>query len=471
MWMQRLAATDQAGQGRTVLIASSSADGAGADAETGIQHVSMDMAAAGAINTRADLIAAATAGGTAHTLIDDVTLHMDSSGAGSAAAPISSYVHLGENAGDPAGMIASADGAGSSATLAVAGDVALSGQGDEVYVYNSGLFATGTNGGAASSSIGGDVSLISDGRDAHAYLLVQSSTDVAAGSSADVHVAGDVDLHSIGTEAALTRAAVRADGEGTVELDGHLNLVSDATSANSFLQVISQGAGHIAIDSIGMNVDGGGHGWMDLYTDHAGGLDIGSVDLSATAGSDVTLRLQHANDAADPSSVIDPTFLAHGDSTAALSIATANVGGAGDVHMFLDTQGFGTINEAASVARLDIHYQLADQDFAGIGATPLTTINGYKGEIIYNGVLADSTNFANAGSFSTLGDLNAGLDAALDGTHKYVFAVYGGSEDINGNGLADDQNAGVLAWDDNGTGMTSVVVLPGVTALTPNDIA
>ena len=239
------------------------------------------------------------------------------------------------------------------------------------------------------------------------------------------------------------------------------------------MQVIAQGGnGHVNVGSIGMDIDGGGHGWMDLYTDHSGGLGIGSVNLTAAALSDVTLNVQHANDAL--TGVVDSTFLAHGAGTANVAIDTANVGGAGETHMFLNSQTFGTINQAASVARLDLHFQLADQDAAGVGTAPMTTINGYSAshdEVTYNGVLADNTNFTNAGSFGSLDALNTALNADLDGTHKYVFAVYTGSEDINHNGLADDHNSGVLAWDDNGTGMSSVLMLPGVTALAASDIA
>jgi hypothetical protein len=222
-----------------------------------------------------------------------------------------------------------------------------------------------------------------------------------------------------------------------------------------------------------MSMQGVVHGWMDLYTDHSGGLSIGAVNLSAlAAGSDISLHVQNANAALTGN--VDGTFLAHTDGTASVSIATANVGGAGDVHMFLNSQTFGTINQAASLPRLDVHYQLADQDSAGVGTAPMTTINGFTAssdEVIYNGVHADATNFTDAGSFTSLDSLNAGVNAALDGTHKYVFAVYNGTEDINHNGVADDHGSGVLAWDDNGSGITSVLMLPGVTTLTASDLS
>src|SRR5207237_7549684 len=169
----------------------------------------------------------------------------------------------------------------------------------------------------------------------------------------------------------------------------------------------------------------------------SGGLNIGTVNLSAAGGSDISLHVQNANDAVN--GIVNDTFLAHTDSAVNVSIGTANVGGAGQVDMFLNSQTFGTINQASSVTMLDVHYQLADQDFAGVGAAPITTINGLSAshyDVIYNGVGADATNFTNAGPFSSLDALNAGLDAALDGTHKYVFAVYDGTQDINHNGIA-----------------------------------
>lgn len=473
LWMQAMAVHDQASQGQLLAIASSSASGAGSDAEIGIQHVSMTIAGAGAINDRQDLAATATAGGVAHTLIGDVSMSVDSTAVGTDAAPVAAEAHMGFGEGQNPGILATADGVGSIADVGVAGNVSLSGQGDDVYVFNSGLFAQGTNGGSAVTDVAGNLSLSADGRAAHSYVLVDASTDAVAGSAGDVHIHGNVDLDSTGTEAALTRAAVRADGNGTVEIDGHLDVDSSATSATSFMQVISQGsASHIHVDSLGMSMDGAGHGWMDLYTDHSGGLDIGSVTLSAASGADIGLHVQQANDAT--SGVVDTTFLAHPDGTANVSIGAANLSGAGEINMFLTSQTFGAINQAAGLGQLNLHYQLADQDFAGIGSVPLTTINGAAGNndgVIYNGVAADSTNFTDAGSFNTLADLNAGLNAALDGTHKYVFAVYTGTEDINGNGIADDHNAGVLAYDDNGAGMTSVLMLPGVTHLTPTNIA
>ena len=397
---------------------------------------------------------------------------MNSSGIGTSLAPIFSYIHMGDGEGAQPGILASASGAGSSANLGVAGNVSLSGHGDDVYAYDSGVFAQGTNGGSAHTDIGGNISFSADGREAHSYILIDASTDGGA-SAADVHVHGNVELDSAGTESALTRAAVRADGGGTVEIDGHLSADSSSPGSTSDMQVIAQGgSGAVSIGSVDMSIEGGGRGWLDLFTDHSGGLNIGTVNLSAAGGYDISLHAQNANDAVN--GVVNGTFLAHTDSAVNVSIGTANVGGAGEVHMFLNSQTFGTINQASSLTLLDVHYQLADQDFAGVGAAPITTINGFSAshdDVIYNGVNADATNFSNAGSFNSVADLNAGLNAALDGTHKYVFAVYNGTEDINHNGVADDHGAGILAWDDNGTGVTSVLMLTGVTTLAANDLA
>ena len=104
----------------------------------------------------------------------------------------------------------------------------------------------------------------------------------------------------------------------------------------------------------------------------------------------------------------------------------------------------------------------------------MTTINGFSAvhdAVIYNGEAASATNFTDAGSFDTLAAMDTAVNAALDGTHHYVFAVYNGTEDINHNGVADDHGAGVLAWDGTGAGITSVLMLPGTTALTPTDLA
>jgi len=313
MWMQTLAVRDQAGQGETHATAAATATGAGSDGEIGVQHLSMALAGSGALNGRTDLAATATGGGSAHTLVGDVTLSVDSRGTGTNAAPVSTQVHMGQGEGVVPGILSSATDAGSSANVGVTGNVSLSAHGDDVYAFNSGIFAQGMNGGSAHTDIGGNLSFASDGRAAHTYVLVDASTDGAAGSAADVHVHGNVDLQSTGTEWALTRAAVRADGTGTIEIDGHLSADSiGPASGTSFMQVIAR-RGDVGIGAVDMSMDVGGRGWMDLYTDHSGGLSVGAVNLSATAGSEINLHVQNANDAVN--GFVDSTFVAHTDGT------------------------------------------------------------------------------------------------------------------------------------------------------------
>jgi hypothetical protein len=116
---------------------------------------------------------------------------------------------------------------------------------------------------------------------------------------------------------------------------------------------------------------------------------------------------------------------------------------------------------------------IADQDYASLSAVPYTTIKNFSkadDSIVFNGAAATAANFTSiATAQTTPGGLYAALDAALDGTNDYVFAVYNGV-DINGDGLA-EVNLGVLAMDDDGTGITTIIYLPGVVALTPADIA
>src|SRR5258708_30830418 len=319
MWMQTLGVRDQAGEGATVATASATAGGAGSDAEIGIQHLSMALAGSGGLNERTDLAATATGGGSAHALVGDVTLHMDSSGTGTSAAPIPSQIHMGAGEGAQPGILASASGAGSSANVGVAGNVSLSGHGDEVYVYNSGVFAQGMNGGSAHTDIGGNMSFDANGREAHSYILVDASTDAAAGSAADDHLHGNGELNSAGTPSALTPGARRRHRADTGQIGRHLGVDSSAPAATSFMQVIAQGGtGEISIGSLDMSMHGAGHGWMDLFTDHSGGLSIGAVNLSAlAAGSHITIPRPNANDASTGN--VAGTFLAHTDRTANVS--------------------------------------------------------------------------------------------------------------------------------------------------------
>jgi hypothetical protein len=184
--------------------------------------------------------------------------------------------------------------------------------------------------------------------------------------------------------------------------------------------------------------------------------------------------VQHANPAVG--GFTGEGFVAHAAGVdGGVSIGTVNLHGQGDVHIFLDTQAIGTINQDPGVNLVDLHYQLADLDSAGIGSgARVTAINGFSADhdaVIFNGGAAGAANFAALpGSYADLAAMNADINTRLDGTVKYVFAVYGGAADINGDGRV-DTNSGVLAWDDDGIGMTAVLLTPGVTTMAPADLS
>jgi hypothetical protein len=178
--------------------------------------------------------------------------------------------------------------------------------------------------------------------------------------------------------------------------------------------------------------------------------------------------------------------MAHGTGAGGnIDLANATFTGPGTVHLNFDgridgagsalrgsVQSFDTINQN-DLGLLDLHLHLADQD-STLGTAALTTINGFSAAhdaVDFNGFAHDAVSFQDAGHFTTLATLEAGLNQALDADTHYVFAVYDGTEDLNRNGAADDRGAGVLAMDEDGNGITALLVLPGVTTMTPNDLA
>jgi hypothetical protein len=385
--------------------------------------------------------------------------------------------HLGVGEGAFPGLYAIARDAGSTADVAVAGDVSLTSAGVDAYAFISGIVADASNGGAAQVDLRGNVTLSSDAGFARTYALIESIADGAAGSSAAVHIAGDVTLESVGDGHALSRLAVISDSNGTVDIDGTVSASSTADDATVRMQVISQpgAGGQIDIGALDMSVNGAvsGHGWMDIYTNH-GGINVGEVNVSASGKSDASVYVQYSNNAAYGENFADATFQNHNDSTSDVNIGRANLSGEGEVHLYMGNQVFGTINQGAGLSLVDLHFQLEDLDASGVEAARTTVVNRFTADqnvVIYNGAAAvDGVNFTDAGAQADLASLNAAFDAALDGTNTYVFAVYTGADDINGDGRA-DTNSGVLAWDADGTGITSVLILTGVTSLTANDIA
>jgi len=474
MWMQML---DMQFGGRINHgVVASNADGAGSTSEIGIQHLRMSVTGTGELDAQLVVNATATGGGHAHTQIGDISTSIAATEPGS-----SSYLHMGFaepiDGGHTPGMLASANGAGSQATIDV-GSFTQEGHGDDVYVFSSGIFAEGMNGGIANTNVG-NVSFLAEGNAAHSYLLIDASTDWSAGAQGNVDIAGNVDLQAIGNGVTLTRAFVFAEGTGTVDIDGHLNIDSEGAlggSTTAIMQLHAQGGSTISVESLGMTVTGGGHGWMDLFSDHDNGLDVGSVNLTTDSNSDITLNSQYAINTLEWVNE-DGTVHPHGTDTAdSFSIASANLMGTGTVYMNLGQQTFGTINQGGTM--LDLHYQLQPEAFhtaaelqAGHGVTVLNGFSAAATSVEFDGIAASDTNFADIGGVDgSADDLMTALDTALDGTTRYVFAVYNGAGDINGDGTA-DTGAGVLAYDNGGDGVTSVLMLPGVTSMNHTDLA
>jgi hypothetical protein len=485
MWMQNLVVRgpDAAAGSVAFTDVSAQAAGTGSHAEVGIQDLSMGLAAgSGALNGRVDVSARSAIGAQAHVQIAGGNIIV-SGGTGSAANVVSTYAHMGEGEGTEAGLLASASGAGSSAGVTVLDNLTLSASGDDVYAYNSGIFSEGFSGGSAFVQLEGNLAFNATGRLAHAYALVVASSDSTANSNATIHSQENLRETAIGSEQAMTRAALRAIGDGEVDFDGHVSLVSDGPIANSHLQVLAEGSSsQIRLGGIDMTVNGtsSGHGWLDLYSSHAEGIKVDVINVSVAANSDAEINIQSANDAA--TGHVDATFLAHdgvptgGEGLPGISIGEIHLMGSGEVTLNAnlaggEIHGYRLINQDASLGQLDMRFESLN---IAIGPAASIVVNGFSAahdSVIINGVAADSANFWDAGSYSDQFAMSNAINTALDGTHTYVFAVYTGTADVNFNGVADDQNMGILAWDPDAEGQSVVLYLPGVTSMTPADLA
>jgi hypothetical protein len=475
MWMQKVGVT-ATNPGTTFVTVSSTASGAGADAETGVINFSTSHTDTGDVGQRADFSAVST-GGSAATRLGSIAMTSTTSGTGVGSTVVDSRAHLGEGEGGATqrGLRASATGAGSEATMSVSDGVSITANGDDAYAYISGLSAQGFTGGVANVDIGADVAMSSTARRSHAYVSGMASTDGSAGAEGNVHVSGELRLTSSGSEEAMARTAQHASGSGEIRIDGGIDLSATGPIATAQIQLMSTGQAELQTGNIDFVVNGSaaGRGWIDLYSDHAGGLSVGNVNINvAHVNSEATLFLQHENNST--SGIVDNTFLAHGSSSADVSIGTVNLSGAGFVDMYLDSMSIGTINRGSSLSSMDLRYTLADSDGGGLGAgTAATAVSGFAAagdSIVFNGVAANGTNFANTGTAASVAELNAELNAALDGTVDYAFAVYTGAGDINGDGTA-DTNSGVLAWDADGDGISAVLLLAGNTSITAADLS
>jgi len=388
--------------------------------------------------------------------------------------------------------------------------------------------------GPAGATAGEDaVSVHADGQDGasafipiHAYASGEDSTaqivingNVRVSASASTFSADAYAVLFVGAGVTYRSSAFDTGG-GRVEINGNVYLSasldgfgSPSGAAHAYGQLIAAGTGSVYVaGSVNIAVDESGDAWLDIYASNDNGIDLGNINVDVDfATADVYIQQSVSS-----SMMPDDFFLPHGSSTANIGIGnlnvdvfgggqanffigggtsasssddgidwdlarTADLSGTGDVYMRLHDQVFGTIDVVDLVGNLALEYDLGDHDFATVGTEPgdahITTIVGFSEtgtNIMFNNTNATTANFAMIGGtagFLTFTAMTAAISLALDGTDKYVFAVYRGVEDINSNGLSDDQDSGILAYDKDGIDITAVLMLPGVTVLNPSDIA
>jgi hypothetical protein len=322
--------------------------------------------------------------------------------------------------------------------------------------------------------IGGSIVVSSTADQARSYLYMAAIGN--GGGTADIHVHGDVSLTSTsglsGSAAAtLNEAGIRAVGDATVEIDGVLSTTLNGhdNSMNEF-QIISTGNGQVDIGSINYS-NNGVHGWIDIYSDHLNGIHIGDVTMNVAAGSDARFHLQDA-DAAFVTT--DQTLMYHANPNTNIQMGDLYLTGGGSSYLYLRSTDVDTIHVSPASGDVHIWYEsIANR--GTLADAPVDIIAGFdasKIELTFERIHADSSNFADIGTFTTMAAMNAAVMQSLDTDgHTYVFAVYNGTEDINHNGVADDAGQGVLAMDTDHVGVDMAVMLPGVTHITPTDLS
>jgi hypothetical protein len=489
-WMQNLALSGSSGPGQLSDIVHTTSSGG--LAETGIVHASVSTSGAGSLDSRMAISADATGGGQAHTYFGDVHLvstttdsasrsHLgDGHPYGTGSGPGNGV--LGTDLGDPAhgnldpGVLAHADGAGSVATIATAGDFDVTASGGAASAELRGLVAQGTNGGEAHIDIGGDliVSARSSGANpANAYLFMEAE------GSADIHVHGNVSViaRSSGLFGNEPVTGIRATDGGQLIIDGDFNSISSGTFQNRF-QLVSQNGSTLQIGDVNFDNTGSTHGWIDIYNDRAGGMHLGDINVNVGTNADVRIHFQDA--ASSPATVSD-TLMYHNNPRAAdhVEMDNINITGGGTAYLYL-TGGFDMheINLGPNLS--DVHFKLyTDPGSYALADAPSTIVHGFIGnrDAVTQGdntaLNASADNFLNVGSFTSAAAMGSAFDDALSGTVKWVFAEYNGTEDINHNGVADDAGQGVLAWnwaDNHPLGISGALYMPGVTTMTHQDL-
>jgi len=365
------------------------------------------------------------------------------------------------------------------------------------------VYASASASSTARALIGNDliVSSLADSANANLFIYAHASSN----STGEVLIGGNVSVSASAlTGSARALGVVNADGKGEIAITGSYNVVANATStASAYLQVFAQNSSTISMNGINFTQNGsaGPGGFLDIYASNSANLSVGDVSVTLGAGSTATVGVQQLIPAGFLlTKGVSGTFQTHNfASTAEVSMGnlavnvgsggtanffmggvawdaarTATLSGAGDVYMELSDQIFGTIDDSGLGGALTLELRPGfTVDATSYADADYTTIKDFTAadRIVFDDNPATTGNYtALSGTFSSTASLGTALSAAF-ATFSYVFAVYNNAgTDINNDGQP-DTNLGVLAYDGNAGGIDAVLLLPGVTTLTPADLA
>jgi hypothetical protein len=341
------------------------------------------------------------------------------------------------------------------------------GQGTGVLIFDS-LTVTATGADAfgkiapegSSSVTVGSAAVAATGSDGPSGLLV-SSRQVSEVSVGNLSVNGTGAAGDVGVQIAAHNASSIDVGNVSLTLDHASGFVDVFADDNLTAETIDDAT--VSVGDIEVTVVGEGSearisvqqffpqlGSFEIHWASSAETVMGDVSASVGAGASVLVTLGNVN--------ADLARLASFD-------------GLGDVSMTLSEQTFGAIDVDALDGAFALGMNIEDLDAATLAGTPHTIINGFEGDtdnIVFNLDPADAADFRAIADQTTAQGLFNALSTALNGTVDYVFAVYSGA-DITGDGVA-ETNLGVLAYDVDGNGITSVLYMPGVTELSAADL-
>src|SRR6185436_7394423 len=109
-----------------------------------------------------------------------------------------------------------------------------------------------------------------------------------ANGTADIHVHGNVtvSVHSGSTSSdAEPVTGIRAVNGGTVVIDGDFSSISSGTVQNRF-QLISENGSTLKVGNVNFDNTGSIHGWIDIYNDHDGGMQLGNINITVGQNAD-----------------------------------------------------------------------------------------------------------------------------------------------------------------------------------------